>query len=51
MKKLLVLAIGWLWVHRQQPQRLKPALALTVAATLLHGLGMAAGFAWLARLH
>ena len=44
-------ALGWLWVHRHQPGRLKPALALTVAATLLHGLGMAWGFAQMARLH
>ena len=48
---LSLVAIGWLWVHRQQPQRLKPALALTVAATLLHGLGMAWGFAQMARFH
>lgn len=46
-----VAAAGWLWVFRHQPQRLKPALALTVAATLLHGLGMAWGFAQMARLH
>jgi 1,4-dihydroxy-2-naphthoate polyprenyltransferase len=37
--------------HAHEPQRLKPALGLTVAATLLHGLGMAAGFAQMARLH
>lgn len=36
--------------HAGQPQKLKPALALTVAATLLHGLGMAWGFAQMARL-
>lgn len=35
----------------KQPERLKPALALTVAATLLHGVGMAWGFAQMARLH
>jgi 1,4-dihydroxy-2-naphthoate octaprenyltransferase len=35
----------------RQPRRLKPALALTVAATLLHGLGMAAGYAWIASQH
>jgi 1,4-dihydroxy-2-naphthoate polyprenyltransferase len=34
--------------HRHQPQALRPALISTVAATLLHGLGMAVGFAWLA---
>ncbi len=44
-------ALGWLVGHVHQPQRLKPALALTVAATLLHGLGMAWGFAQMARLH
>lgn len=32
--------------HARQPRRLRPALALTVATTLLHGLGMAAGHAW-----
>ena len=41
-------ALGWLLAHRHQPQRLKPALGLTVAATLLHGLGMAWGFAQMA---
>ena len=35
---------GWLWQHRHQPQRLKPALVLSVLAVLLHGLGMSAGF-------
>jgi 1,4-dihydroxy-2-naphthoate polyprenyltransferase len=46
------LAAAWmLWRYRHRTERLKPALALTVAATLLHGLGMAAGFALLARLH
>ncbi|WP_197508883.1 prenyltransferase [Hydrogenophaga crassostreae] len=34
--------------HARQPSRLKPALALTVAATLLHGLGMAWGFGQMA---
>lgn len=48
---LSLAALGWLWVHRHQPGRLKPALALTVAATLLHGLGMAWGFAQMARFH
>ncbi|QCB47610.1 prenyltransferase [Hydrogenophaga sp. PAMC20947] len=36
--------------HADQPQRLKPALALTVAATLTHGLGMAWGFAHMSML-
>lgn len=44
-------ALVWVWRFRHCPQRLKPALALTVAATLLHGLGMAWGFAQVARLH
>ncbi|MDZ4282396.1 MAG: prenyltransferase [Hydrogenophaga sp.] len=44
-------ALAWLLTHLHRPQQLKPALALTVAATLLHGLGMAWGFAQMARLH
>jgi 1,4-dihydroxy-2-naphthoate octaprenyltransferase len=48
---LSLAALGWLWAHRHQPERLKPALALTVAATLLHGLGMAWGFAQMAQFH
>ncbi len=48
---LSLAALGWLWVHRHQPTRLKPALALTVVATLLHGLGMAWGFVQIARFH
>ncbi|WP_310564077.1 prenyltransferase [Hydrogenophaga sp.] len=44
-------ALGWLWAHRHRPEHLRPALALTVVATLLHGLGMAWGFAQVARLH
>jgi len=44
-------ALGWLLAHVHRPERLKPALALTVAATLLHGLGMAWGFVQMARLH
>ena len=46
-----VFAGVWLWRHASEPQKLKPALASTVAAVLLHGLGMAFGFAQLARLH
>lgn len=44
---------AWVILLRQanKPERLKPALALTVAATLVHGLGMAWGFAQIARLH
>jgi 1,4-dihydroxy-2-naphthoate polyprenyltransferase len=44
-------AAGWLTHFRHQPERLKPALALTVMAVLLHGLGMAWGFAQLALQH
>lgn len=48
---LSLAALGWLWAHRHRPTRLKPALALTVVATLLHGLGMAWGFAQMAQFH
>ncbi len=48
---LSLAAAALLQRHARQPQRLKPALALTVAATLLHGLGMAAGFGWVALRH
>lgn len=48
---LSLAALGWLLAHVHRPERLKPALALTVAATLLHGLGMAWGFVQVARLH
>lgn len=44
-------AAGWLAQHVHQPERLKPALVLSVAAVLLHGLGLAAGFVQLARVH
>jgi 1,4-dihydroxy-2-naphthoate octaprenyltransferase len=44
-------AAGWLAKHLHQPDRLKPALVLSVMAVLLHLLGLAAGFAQLARLH
>lgn len=48
---LSLFASVWLWVNRRRAGHLKPALAATVAATLLHGLGMAAGFAWLGWQH
>ena len=48
---LSLVAWSLLMQRAHQPQQLKPALALTVAATLLHGLGMAWGFAQMARLH
>jgi 1,4-dihydroxy-2-naphthoate octaprenyltransferase len=37
--------------HTDRPQRLKSALALTVAATLTHGLGLSWGFIQMAQLH
>ena len=37
--------------HRQDAGHLRPALVLSVAAVLVHGLGMAAGFWQVARLH
>lgn len=43
-------AAGWLVRYRHEPAQLKPALGLSVAAVLLHGLGLAAGFVQLARL-
>lgn len=45
---LSMAAMAGLWQHRWQPERLRPTLALTVAATLVHGTGMAAGFALVA---
>jgi 1,4-dihydroxy-2-naphthoate polyprenyltransferase len=48
---LSLFAAGWFWVHRHRSAALRPALAATVGATLLHGLGMAAGFAWLGGHH
>ena len=48
---LSLAAWGLLIARRHQPQRLKAALALTVMATLAHGLGMAWGFMQMARLH
>lgn len=48
---LSLFASATLWLNRHRPDRLRPALAATVAATLLHGMGMAAGFAWLGWNH
>jgi 1,4-dihydroxy-2-naphthoate octaprenyltransferase len=45
---LSLLAGALLWRHRHEVQRLRPALRLSVLAVLLHGAGMAAGFAWMA---
>lgn len=41
---LSLLAWWVLWRRQQTPGRLAPALGLTVAAALLHGLGQAAGY-------
>ena len=44
----LSLAGAWLLLrHARNPARLRPALVLGIAAALLHGLGLAAGF-WMA---
>lgn len=48
---LSLAAAALLLRHARQPDRLKPALALSVTATLVHGLGMAAGFAQVAAQH
>jgi 1,4-dihydroxy-2-naphthoate octaprenyltransferase len=42
---LSLAAAGLLWRHAAAPQRLRPAIALTIAAASLHGLAMAAGLA------
>lgn len=41
---LSLLAFVLLWRHADAPQKLRPAIVLTIAAALLHGLAMAAGF-------
>ncbi|MBS0507335.1 MAG: prenyltransferase [Proteobacteria bacterium] len=48
---LSLTAAALLLARARQPWRLKPALALTVAATLAHGLGLAAGFGLVALRH
>lgn len=45
---LSLLAAYGLWRDRHQPQRLKPALVLTVWAAVVHALAMAAGLASMA---
>ena len=45
---LSLAAAGLLWRHAAAPQRLRPAIALTIAAASLHGLAMAAGLATMA---
>lgn len=37
-------AFALLFKHAEQPHRLKPAIVLTIAAAVLHGLAMSAGF-------
>lgn len=41
---LSLAAFVLLWRHADRPHKLRPAIVLTIAATLLHGLAMAAGF-------
>lgn len=41
---LSLAAFVLLWRHADQPHKLRPAIVLTIATTLLHGLAMAAGF-------
>ncbi len=48
---LSLVASIWLLRNRRQTARLKPALVLSVAATLAHGLGMSWGFWQLASQH
>ncbi|GAA6142373.1 prenyltransferase [Hydrogenophaga sp. 5NK40-0174] len=48
---LSLAAAFWLLRHRRQPSRLRPALVLTVAAALVHGLAMSWGFWQLATQH
>lgn len=38
-----------LWRRRHQPQAQRSAIALTIAAALVHGLGLAAGFVWVSQ--
>jgi len=46
---LSLAAAAWLMRHADRPSRLRPALLLSAAAVLLHGLGMSWGFAKLAQ--
>lgn len=48
---LSLAAAALLLARARQPWRLKPALALTVVATLAHGLGLAVGFGLVALQH
>jgi len=41
---LTLAAAALLWQRAATPQRLRPAIALTIAAANVHGLAMAAGF-------
>ena len=46
---LALAAAALLWRHAHAPQRLRPAIALTIAAAIVHALAMAAGLATLPR--
>jgi len=48
---LSAVAAGYLIRHATQTERLKPALILSVAAPLVHGLALSIGFWQLAQLH
>lgn len=38
-----LVAAGWLWRHARAPERLRPAIVLTILASVLNGLGVALG--------
>ena len=48
---LSLCAAALVWQRAARPETLRPAIVLTIAATVVHGLGMAAGFAWLGWHH
>lgn len=45
---LSLAASGLLWQRADRPSTLQPAILLTIAAGTVHGLGLAAGLAWVA---
>lgn len=47
---LSLAAFVLLWRHADQPHKLRPAIVLTITATVLHGLAMTAGFWAIARI-
>lgn len=47
---LSALAALWLWRHAAEPARLRPAIALSIAAALLHGVMLTLAFVAIARL-